>query len=314
MGGNTLTTVNGALTLNPGETVNVTGGANFATGTYVLAHYTSLVNNSSNFSGWTVNGPSTNIYTFQIDPANKDVELVARPLRRRPVVQNLYVANNGYLSAKAVRSVDPGSNVIQYTPVSRFVSAAIASCTTRPPVAILVWASTPPATCMWRRDYTGVSGTLDGGSLPGRATGGSPASYVIGSGFNYGYGVAVDPSNNVYRNERTTAVILYVRPREEWPAPRRSPKPRSPTHPAVVRSAWPPTPAATSGQRYARHGRPTLLEYNHGGNLTSTPYRDQPSPRPNPFGMAFDAHGNSYVAEHGTIGKYIYKFAYTAAH
>ena len=47
-------TITGGLTLNPGETLTVNPGTGWGTGTYVLATYGSLTNNSSNFSGWTV--------------------------------------------------------------------------------------------------------------------------------------------------------------------------------------------------------------------------------------------------------------------
>ena len=53
---NSLLTITSGLTLNLGETLTVSPTTGWGAGTYVLATYGSLTNDSSNFNGWTV-GP-----------------------------------------------------------------------------------------------------------------------------------------------------------------------------------------------------------------------------------------------------------------
>jgi len=58
-GGNSLLSV-GALTLSTGITLDVTPQTGFGPGSYVLIDYSSLTDNSSSFSGWTVSGLASN--------------------------------------------------------------------------------------------------------------------------------------------------------------------------------------------------------------------------------------------------------------
>ncbi len=69
--------ITGGLTLNPGLTLTVTPGSSWVNGTYVLATYGSLTNNSSSFSGWTVGGSSPLVgrhtYGFSVSGSSLDL-------------------------------------------------------------------------------------------------------------------------------------------------------------------------------------------------------------------------------------------------
>ena len=66
----------GSLTLSTGLTLTVSPGASWGNGTYVLATYGSLTNNSSSFSGWTVGGSpllGRHTYGFSVGSGSLDL-------------------------------------------------------------------------------------------------------------------------------------------------------------------------------------------------------------------------------------------------
>lgn len=92
-GGNDLTTVNGAVTINPNTTLSIKPGASFNAGTYELVHYGSLLNNSSGFQGWGANFQSAPsnlaagqylLLAFHNDAAHNDIELVVTTTSTAP--------------------------------------------------------------------------------------------------------------------------------------------------------------------------------------------------------------------------------------
>ena len=68
----------GGLTLSTGLTLTVSPGASWGNGTYVLATYGSLTNNSSSFSGWTVGGSpllGRHTYAFSVSSGSLDLSV-----------------------------------------------------------------------------------------------------------------------------------------------------------------------------------------------------------------------------------------------
>ncbi len=80
-GNDSLLAVSGGLTLSSSVTLNVTPGAAWGNGSYVLATFGSLIDSSSNFSGWTVTGTGLrkHTYTFAISGGSLDLTVVPVP-------------------------------------------------------------------------------------------------------------------------------------------------------------------------------------------------------------------------------------------
>ena len=74
-GNDSLLAVSGGLTLSSSITLNVTPGAAWSNGSYLLATFGSLADNSSSFSGWTVTGTGLgkHSYTFAVSGGSLDL-------------------------------------------------------------------------------------------------------------------------------------------------------------------------------------------------------------------------------------------------
>ncbi len=71
-----------ALTIGTGITLNVTRGLGFTANTpYVLLHYSSLTDNTSTFSGWTVSGAAGDTAAFSLDTNGDNVDVTFTPIR-----------------------------------------------------------------------------------------------------------------------------------------------------------------------------------------------------------------------------------------
>ena len=77
-GGNSLLQVGGALSLGTGIALNVSTGTGWGpAGAYVLATCSSLTNNSSSFSGWTVSGIGQDGYSFSVSTTSLSLNVGA---------------------------------------------------------------------------------------------------------------------------------------------------------------------------------------------------------------------------------------------
>ena len=89
-GGNDLIGVGGNLTINPNASLNVTYGNTFAYGTYPLFQFPSgsLIDNSTNFSNWTVaNAPPGTTPSFTKTATSVNVVFSAPPVPLAPATQ-----------------------------------------------------------------------------------------------------------------------------------------------------------------------------------------------------------------------------------
>ncbi len=75
-GGDSLLAIAGGLTISSSMTVDVTPGANWSPGPYTLATFSSLADNSSNFSGWQVTGSDLGgNFTYKFSSDSNDLYL-----------------------------------------------------------------------------------------------------------------------------------------------------------------------------------------------------------------------------------------------
>ena len=76
----------GSLTLDPDLALFVTPGSSWGDGTYVLATYGSVIDDSNSFSGWTVGGSGLGSYSysFSLSSGSLDLTVAAGVISRQP--------------------------------------------------------------------------------------------------------------------------------------------------------------------------------------------------------------------------------------
>ncbi len=79
-GNDSLLAVSGGLTLSSSVTLNVTQGAAWSNGSYVLATFGSLTDNSSSFSGWTVTGTGLGKHEYSFAVSGGSLDLTVAPV------------------------------------------------------------------------------------------------------------------------------------------------------------------------------------------------------------------------------------------
>ena len=65
----------GSLTLDPDLALFVTPGSSWGDGTYVLATYGSVIDDSNSFSGWTVGGSGLGSYSYSFSLSSGSLDL-----------------------------------------------------------------------------------------------------------------------------------------------------------------------------------------------------------------------------------------------
>ncbi len=111
-----LLAVSGALALGSSETLNVTPGGSWGSGTYVLATYGSVIDSSSGFSGWTVGGTGLGhrIYSFSLSGGSLDLIVASPPSA------NWMVAGGGSWSTSATGNWSGGATPHQSEDAASF--------------------------------------------------------------------------------------------------------------------------------------------------------------------------------------------------
>jgi len=163
----------------------------------VLAHYTSLTNNSNGFSGWTVNAPNSNVYNLQVDPTNSDIELSPDHWPRRRAAEPVRGGqrqSNGGGGGSGVT----GNSIIEYAGARRDRRSS----TPNDPRS--AWVSTPTAICSPRiiqaRRRRRSRRFRPAG--PPQSPRGRPGEQQF-----YAYGLAVDPATMYLSQTRATGPI-----------------------------------------------------------------------------------------------------------